>query len=98
MSEAQQMVSEFGETLGTLETEEEMDSILPCSATLYLTSNNSIHTQLIVHLTLFFVSYIKVLSLLSVMVSSESSSPHQLLIIFSVLSKKPNRKGSQPHT
>ena len=42
MSEAQQMVSEFGETLGTLETEEEMDSILPCSATLYLTSNSMV--------------------------------------------------------
>jgi prefoldin subunit 5 len=39
MSEAQQMVSEFGETVATLDTQdsEETDSILPCSATLYLT-------------------------------------------------------------
>ncbi len=39
MSEAQQMVSEFGETVATLDTQdsEEADSILPCSATLYLT-------------------------------------------------------------
>ena len=59
ISEAQQMVSEFGETLGPLETEEEMDSILPCSATLYLTSNSilNIHSQLIVHLALFFVHH-----------------------------------------
>ena len=42
ISEAQQMVSEFGQTVATLKTEEEMDSILPCSATIYLTSNNSI--------------------------------------------------------
>ena len=43
ISEAQQMVSEFGQTVATLKTEEEMDSILPCSATIYLTSNNSIY-------------------------------------------------------
>lgn len=37
MSEAQQIVSDFGETVATLDTQEEMDGISPCTATLYLT-------------------------------------------------------------
>ena len=38
MFEAQKMVSEFGETVAALDTtQEEVDSTLPCSATLYLT-------------------------------------------------------------
>ena len=61
MSEAQKMVSEFGEKVTTLGTEEETDSILPCSATLYLTSNNSIHTINSAYCIIYCVSY-KVLS------------------------------------
>lgn len=38
MTEAQQMVSEFGQTVALdCEQEEETDSDVPCSATLYLT-------------------------------------------------------------
>ena len=37
MSEAQQMVSEFGESVATSDVQEETDSLDPCSATLYLT-------------------------------------------------------------
>lgn len=41
MSEAEQMVSEFGKSVATLDVREDTESIVPCSATLYLTGRQT---------------------------------------------------------